>query len=99
MLLDGLPEESRLRRADPSLAPWGYLEELLAQLLEELSVLTSDRRRKEPLSVPRPGAARAAARTPSGGKVASGARAMQAQFGAQAAARGAARVKAATSDV
>lgn len=34
--------------------PWGYVEELLAQLIEEVSVLTADRRRKEPREVRRP---------------------------------------------
>jgi hypothetical protein len=36
---------------------WGVTEELLAQLIEEVSVLTADRRRKEPREVPRPGPA------------------------------------------
>lgn len=36
---------------------WGVSEELLAQLIEEVSVLASDRRREEPLTIPRPGSA------------------------------------------
>jgi hypothetical protein len=34
--------------------PWGQTEELLAILTEEVALLASDRRRKEPLTVNRP---------------------------------------------
>lgn len=52
--LIGLPEQARTRREDPDVPPWGWPEELLAQLIEEVSVLTADRRRKEPRQVTRP---------------------------------------------
>lgn len=47
---------------------WGHVEELLAQLIEEVSVLTADRRRKKPREVRRPDAMRAASSpaTPTG---------------------------------
>lgn len=55
-LLDGLPVEARCRQEDPDdpASSWGSTEELLAQLIEEVSVLAADRRRKEPRQLPRP---------------------------------------------
>ncbi|MFD0353007.1 hypothetical protein ACFVHW_04545 [Streptomyces sp. NPDC127110] len=50
--MDGLPEDSRYQ-SGPA-AGWTVTSELLAQLLEEVSILASDRRRPEPKSVPRP---------------------------------------------
>jgi len=52
--VDGLPEQARTRRAAGEPVWWGFQEELLAQLVEVLSVLVSDHRFKEPLTVPRP---------------------------------------------
>ncbi|WP_086685962.1 hypothetical protein [Streptomyces pseudogriseolus] len=40
--------------------------ELLAQLIEEVSILAADRRRREPLTVPRPDAVTDAAPVPRG---------------------------------
>ena len=56
MLLRGLPLDSRTRNDDPDAPLWGYTEELIAQVLEEVSVIASDHRRKKPRQVPRPGA-------------------------------------------
>jgi hypothetical protein len=50
----GLPEEARARRPDATKVPWGQVEELLAQIVEEVSVLAADHRRKEPRQIPRP---------------------------------------------
>jgi len=52
-LLDELPEEAASNRAETG--SWGLTHELLAQLIEEVSVLAADRRRKEPRTIPRPG--------------------------------------------
>lgn len=54
MLFRGLPDNAVSKRDSPDDAPWGLTEELTAQLIEEVSVLAADRRRKEPRSVPRP---------------------------------------------
>lgn len=43
-----------MRRPDRARAPWGQVEELLAQLVEEVSILASDHRRKKPREIPRP---------------------------------------------
>ena len=61
----GLPADARCRRTDPDTPLWGYVEELLAQVIEEVSVLSADRRRKEPRQLPRPGQKKATSR-PSG---------------------------------
>lgn len=43
-----------MSREDPDIPPWGWAEELLAQVIEEVSVLAADKRRKEPRQVKRP---------------------------------------------
>jgi hypothetical protein len=53
-LLDGLPPEARTRRKDPDEPMWGFAEELLAQIVEEVSLLVSNRTRKKPREIPRP---------------------------------------------
>lgn len=53
-LLQGLPEGARCRKEDPDEPAWGLVEELLAQVIEEVSVLAAERRRPEPRHVPRP---------------------------------------------
>lgn len=53
-LLDELPEEAASVRAE--VGNWELTHELLAQLIEEVSVLAADQRRKEPRSIPRPSA-------------------------------------------
>ncbi len=53
-LVGGLPPEARLAREDPTEPEWGVTEELLAQMVEVLSVSASDRRLKEPRTIPRP---------------------------------------------
>ncbi|AWI32686.1 hypothetical protein [Streptomyces tirandamycinicus] len=50
--LDGLPDESRLKSAP--IGGWTIQTELLAQLIEEVSLLAADRRREEPRTVTRP---------------------------------------------
>lgn len=55
VLMDGLPDDARSARLDPTDVHWGTVEELLAQLLEVTSVYASERRLKEPRFVPRPG--------------------------------------------
>jgi hypothetical protein len=45
---------------------WTVLNELLAQLIEEVSLLAADRRRREPLTVNRPSALTEAAAVPQG---------------------------------
>lgn len=57
MLLEGLPEQARTRRASDDRAWWGFTEELLAQLVEMVSILAADKRLAEPRTVPRPGSA------------------------------------------
>ncbi|MFE1289621.1 hypothetical protein [Streptomyces sp. NPDC058751] len=52
MLLDGLPEESRTKSSP--LDGWTVHTELLAQLVEEISLLASDHRREEPRTITRP---------------------------------------------
>ncbi|MYX26745.1 hypothetical protein GTY75_08690 [Streptomyces sp. SID8381] len=52
MLLDGLPEESRTKSS--LIDGWTVHTELLAQLVEEVSLLASDRRREEPRTITRP---------------------------------------------
>lgn len=54
MLYDSLPDSAISKREDPDQAHWGPLEELLAQLVEEVSVLVADKRRKDPRTIPRP---------------------------------------------
>lgn len=49
-----MPESARTQRENPDEPPWGWVEELLAQVIEEVSVLAADRRRKEPKKVKRP---------------------------------------------
>lgn len=52
VLIDGLPEDSRIQSAQ--IAGWTKETELLAQLIEEVSILAADRRREEPTYIPRP---------------------------------------------
>jgi hypothetical protein len=66
-LIAGLPADARCRRDDPNTPVWGYLEELLAQVIEEVSVLAADRRRKEPRVLPRPGQRKQTVTSNSGG--------------------------------
>ncbi len=54
VLIEGLPDGARSKTDDPGIAEWGTTDELLAQLVEEVSVLVADRRRKEPRTIPRP---------------------------------------------
>jgi hypothetical protein len=54
VLLRGLPEEALTNRPDPTEPYWGATHELLAQVVEEVSVLASDRRRKKPREIERP---------------------------------------------
>ena len=53
VLLDGLPDGARSKTPRGEV-PWGMPEELLAQLIEEVSVLVAQRAREEPLHVTRP---------------------------------------------
>lgn len=53
-LLAGLPADARTRRENPDTPMWGFDQELLAQLVEEVSILAADYRRKKPREVPRP---------------------------------------------
>ncbi len=55
MLLRSLPAEARLARLPGDEVVWSTNTELLARLVEEISILSSDRRRKKPLEIPRPG--------------------------------------------
>ncbi|MFD7763555.1 hypothetical protein [Streptomyces microflavus] len=50
--MDRLPPESTVKTA--AAKGWTVHMELLAQLIEEVSILAADRRRKEPLTVSRP---------------------------------------------
>jgi hypothetical protein len=52
VLLDGLPEESRTKSS--LIDGWTVHTELLAQLVEEISLLASDHRRDEPRTISRP---------------------------------------------
>jgi hypothetical protein len=54
-LIAGLPDGALCKQDNPGETPWGVTEELLAQLVEEVSVLAADRRRKDPITIPRPG--------------------------------------------
>ena len=49
-----------MSKADPDEPEWGITEELLAQMIEELSILAADQRRKEPRTITRPDEYRAA---------------------------------------
>jgi hypothetical protein len=54
-----LPPESRFAQPKDGRTAaddWTVEHELLAQLIEEVSVLAADHRRKKPRSIPRPGA-------------------------------------------
>jgi len=53
VLLDGLPDSARSKTPRGEVA-WGSLQELMAQLIEEVSVLVAQRAREEPLHVTRP---------------------------------------------
>ncbi len=55
MLFRGLPDDA-LSKRDANAASWSTTEELLAQLIEEVSVMTAQHVRKEPRKVPRPAA-------------------------------------------
>lgn len=57
MLVEGLPEQARTRRAADDRVWWGFTEELLAQLVELTSIVAADKRITEPRQVPRPGSA------------------------------------------
>jgi hypothetical protein len=58
VLLEALPERARTQRRDSDRGQWwGYTEELLAQLIEVVSVLAADKRLTEPRIIPRPGSA------------------------------------------
>lgn len=59
MLLDGLPDSAHLKNHHGEM-PWGMQEELLAQIVEEISVLVAQKARDEPRHVPRPPAIEAA---------------------------------------
>lgn len=52
----GLPDDALVRTTPEqrSQEKWTVEMELLAQVVEEVSVLASDRRRKKPVQVPRP---------------------------------------------
>ncbi|MFB8026027.1 MULTISPECIES: hypothetical protein [unclassified Streptomyces] len=52
VLLDRLPPESNCKSA--RLKGWTVHNELLAQLIEEVSLLAADRRRQEPRTLTRP---------------------------------------------
>ena len=52
MYLDGLPDDSATR--SHRTGGWTATEELLAQVVEEVSILAADKRREEPREVPRP---------------------------------------------
>ncbi len=52
MLLDGLPEESRVTSSP--IGGWTAHTELLVQLIEEVSLLAADRRRDAPRTITRP---------------------------------------------
>lgn len=54
MLYESLPDSAVSKREEPDQPHWGPLEELLAQVVEEVSVLVAERRRKEPRTIPRP---------------------------------------------
>lgn len=54
MLHKGLPDSALSKRDAPDEPHWGVLEELMAQLVEEVSVLVADRRRKDPRTIERP---------------------------------------------
>lgn len=55
VLVAGLPDEA-LCKQEPGDMPWGVAEELLAQLVEEVSIVAAGYKRPNgPISVPRPG--------------------------------------------
>jgi hypothetical protein len=54
VLLRGLPAEARLGRVAGDEVVWTTDTEILACLLEEVSVLSADRRRRQPLQIGRP---------------------------------------------
>lgn len=79
VIFDALPENARSKRQDPDVPTWGMQEELLAQVVEEVSVLASNRQRKEPRRLPRPFDKKGTPgrhRTASGGSVSTGLAAM-----------------------
>jgi hypothetical protein len=56
-LIDGLPTDS-LTKTPPDQRDkpkWTVEDELLAQLIEEVSILAAEQRRKKPRQIPRPG--------------------------------------------
>lgn len=54
MLYDGLPDSAPSKREDPDEEMWGATEELLAQVIEEVSVLAAGMQREKPRQVLRP---------------------------------------------
>ncbi|NEA53598.1 hypothetical protein G3I60_05355 [Streptomyces sp. SID13666] len=50
--MDGLPEDSRTRSS--AIGGWTVQTELLAQLIEEVSLIASERRRETPREIHRP---------------------------------------------
>lgn len=55
VLVTGLPDEA-LCKQEPGATPWGVQEELLAQLVEEVSIVAAGYKRPNgPIDVPRPG--------------------------------------------
>ncbi|MFJ8043790.1 hypothetical protein ACIRBX_25140 [Kitasatospora sp. NPDC096147] len=63
----GLPAEALLRRDEAEVGSdrWGLTQELLAQVVELVSVMASERRLRKPIELPRPGYL-CAAQSPSG---------------------------------
>lgn len=74
MLIRTLPAEARLAREAGDEAVWTVETELLTCVLEEVSVLAADHRRKRPLEIPRPGAVQRARDRSGGGAQARGLR-------------------------
>jgi hypothetical protein len=65
----GLPPEALCKRDSADQESWSNTEELLAQLIEEVSVMTAGHQRKEPRKVPRPYGETERARPPKPGLV------------------------------
>jgi hypothetical protein len=68
-LIRTLPAEARLARIPGDDVKWTVETELLACIVEEVSVLAADRRRRKPLEIPRPGSINQARDQSSGTKV------------------------------
>lgn len=67
VLIEGLPDEALCKQPAEADRPWSETKELLARILEEVSIMAANHQRAEPLDYPRPGPGHPAGRAPAEG--------------------------------